>query len=107
MRMKSPEALQSAIENLDAAIVEDPDYALAYSALAQAYDLTRRFGGMPRDRSLTLMEENVAIAMRLSPDDLEALIAAGAVASYNANRQKAIGLFQRALAASPQNSDAL
>jgi eukaryotic-like serine/threonine-protein kinase len=64
----TPGDLQSAVGYLDEAVAKDPDFALAYAALAEAYSWGAGLGLMPPQQALEKSERAAAKALALDPD---------------------------------------
>jgi serine/threonine-protein kinase len=99
---RSPDALESAIEYFQQAIHQDPNYALAYVGLADAYAVLALFG--ERDPRLVMPKAKAAALKALEMDDGlgEAHVSLGWVSySYDWDWPTAGKHFERALALKP------
>jgi tetratricopeptide (TPR) repeat protein len=70
-------AFDSAIDCYNRAILLDPDYARAYSALAETYVLLPEYGGPPIPEVLPLAKAATESSLALDPDLAEAHTASG------------------------------
>ena len=101
--IESVESLNAAIPNFQAAIELDPDFALAYVGLADAY-LTlgaNFFGGLPIDESNALAEPPLTKALHLDPDLGEAHASLGLLRQQQGNWQAAEQAYQTAISLRP------
>jgi TolB-like protein/Flp pilus assembly protein TadD len=74
-------ALEEAIESFQAAITEDPSFALAHAGLAETYALLPEMGGPPYSEVLPLAREAAEIALSLDPNSAEAHNASGYISA--------------------------
>jgi tetratricopeptide (TPR) repeat protein len=65
---RTPISLNRAVNELDAAIAESPDYAQPYAGLADTYDLLREYTGMPATQAFSLAQAAARKALSLDPD---------------------------------------
>jgi hypothetical protein len=64
---RTPNALQQALENFNAAIAKDPNYAPAYAGLANTYNLLREYSGMPQPEAYGKAKAAAERAIKLDP----------------------------------------
>jgi eukaryotic-like serine/threonine-protein kinase len=64
----TPSDLQGAVAYLDEAVAKDPDFALAYAALAESYSWGAGLGLMPPQPALEKAERAASKALALDPD---------------------------------------
>jgi len=96
------EALEEAIELFQAAISEDPDFALAHAGLAETYAILPEMGGPPYSEILPLAREEARQALSLEPDLAEAYNASGYVnAVFEWNWEAAEEDYRRAIELNP------
>ncbi len=101
--IESIESLNAAIPNFQAAVELDPDFALAYVGLADAYlTLGANFlGGLPIDESNALAEPPLTKALHLDPDLGEAYATLGLLRQQQGNLQAAEQAYQTAISLQP------
>ena len=94
-------SLHKAIEEFEAAIAIDPDFARAYAGLALAWAVIEGYEDISSE--LTHQQTQVAAkrALELDPDNVEALAALGVIARYDSRYEDALRLFHRAIALNP------
>lgn len=96
------EGLQRATEQFERAIALDPDYALAYAGLADAYNLIGAWGGVPPSLVLPRAKALAQKAIKIDETLAEAHTALGGVkAMYDWDWAGAEREFRRALELSP------
>jgi eukaryotic-like serine/threonine-protein kinase len=64
----TPADLQSALRSFEESVAKDPDFALAYAALAETYSWGAGLGFMPPQQALEKSEQAALKALRLDPD---------------------------------------
>lgn len=99
-------ANEQAIELFKKALEVDPNYALAFSGLADAYaQISARYGGDPKwlDEGLVMAEK----ALKLDPDLAEAHKAAGTVHAVRGAYRKSLEANLQAVALNPNLTTAL
>ena len=72
MDQRTEEGLRKAVEFLEKALVEDPNYALAHSGLANAYGLLAHYGVLSPSEVWTKTASNAAAAVMLDDKSAEA-----------------------------------
>jgi len=94
-------SLHKAIEEFEAAIAIDPDFAKAHAGLAMAWAVIQAYEDISPD--LTHQQTQVAAkrALALDPDNAEALAALGIIARYESRYDDALQLYHRAIALNP------
>jgi tetratricopeptide (TPR) repeat protein len=76
-------ALEKAIRHYEAALAKDPDYALAYSGLADAYNVPGLWGMLPASEVLSKALAAATRAVELAPDLAESRTSLGFVQLLN------------------------
>ena len=100
--------LRKAIDYFNAAIAKDPDYALAYAALAQAWVLLPAHNAAAPKDCVAPAEAAISKALALDETSSEAHAARGLLrASFQFNFLGAASEFERALQLNPNDSTAL
>lgn len=102
---------EAAIELLEKAVKEDPDFAPAYAELARAYNVKAFFLAPAADRATLEEDAEVAIekALALDPNLAEAHLARGLILWTPAKRfphEQAVLAFRRALELNPRLDEA-
>jgi len=102
----SPEWVNKAIEYYNQAIAKDPDFALPYTALAEAYVMfSTGFDLLPSRDAMPKAREAANKALELDPELAEAHVSLGLVATcYDWDRTSAKKHFQRALDLNPNST---
>ncbi len=104
------DAIRLAVDELDEAIEQDPNYAPAYAqrAIATAMMSTAQYGEMDAEESTRVSQRFVDESLRLDPNLGEALAAQGLLYTRDFSRvDEAIDILDRALEQNPNNIDAL
>lgn len=100
-----PEPLAAAEVGFKKVIQLDPNFAPAYSGLADTYMLSDDYAGMDNQEALRLAEINVKRALALAPNSAEALTSAALLeTSKQSDYDKALDYAARAIAANPNYS---
>lgn len=101
--IESVESMHAAIEHFEAAAELDPDFALAYVGLADAYlGLGAYFvGGLPIDESIALAEPPLMRALELDTDLVEAQASLGLLRALQGDIEAAERAFDKAIAMRP------
>lgn len=100
------ESLLAARQAFESALALDPAYAPAHAALADLYaHKTGESLGLPRAETFALAERHLAEARRIAPETPELLVTAAYLA-FNRDRDRdgALALLDRAVAAQPRNA---
>lgn len=101
--IESVESLNAAVQNFQAAIELDPEFALAYVGLADAYlTLGANFlGGLPIEESNALAEPPLSKALQLDPDLGQAHATLGLLRQQQGNLQAAEQAYETAISIQP------
>ena len=101
--VESIESLHSAIESFNAAIELDPDFALAYVGLSDAYLWlgSNFYGGLPLEEGNALAEPPVMRALELDPGLGEAHATLGLLRQLQGDLPSAEQAFERAISLQP------
>ena len=104
----SPEWINRAIESFSEAIATDPEFALAYAGLAEAYVfLSTPFGALESTVAMPKAKAAAEKALELSPNLSEAYVVLGAIATfYDWDRKKAHKFLQQSITLNPNNVNA-
>jgi len=106
MNQRKPETLRAAEAGFKQVITLDPEFAPAYSGLADTYMLMISYTDMREEESLKLARPNVERALQLAPNSAESLTTASMLANQNNEFEKAVAFADRAIAANPNHADA-
>ncbi len=105
-RLILPEAVKG-IGYYEQAIALDPNYALAYAGIAQAYAAFSLSGDIPANEAMTKGKAAALKALELDPNLPEAQVAVGFIAFwYDWNWAEAEKKYQRAIELDPHNERA-
>ena len=101
--VESIESLHAAIASFKGAIHLDPNFTLAYVALADAYlRLSANFlGGLPGDESAALAEPPLVRALALDESSPEAYATLGLLRQVQGNEEAAQQAFEKSIALNP------
>lgn len=100
-----PDALRKAQDSFEASLHEDPNFALAYTGLADSYVYSAFAGAMPRDQAYQSAKAALAKAVQLDDSIGEAHDTLGLLASdFDWNWEAADREFNRAIALAPSYS---
>jgi serine/threonine-protein kinase len=104
----SHDLLYKAIEHYKEAISIDPDFALAYAGLAEAYVfLENPFGLLTGKVAMPKAKQAAEKALELDENLTEAYVSLGAIATYyNWDKEKAHNCFERAISLNPNHVNA-
>jgi len=104
----SPELIYKSITCFEESIKEDPDYALPYTALAEAYSLlSTGFDILPSKDTMPKAREAALKALELDPTLAEAYVSLGLVSTfYDWDRKAAERNFRKALELNPNSAAA-
>ncbi len=101
---RSREGLEKAIQFFEKAILKDPQYALAYSELSEAYLSLPNYGPYPRDLAYEKVKWAATKALELDPGSAEVHVAYGNYLSeVERDRKGEIDHFRRAIALKPSH----
>ena len=99
---RTREGMRKAIEYCQQAIQEDPNYALAYTGLAEAFDLQGSLEFVPPHQAFPRAKEAAQKALALDKESAEAYTILGSIAEvYEWNFPEAERFYQRALELNP------
>ena len=101
MISRTSTSLEQASDHFQKAIEIDPDFALAYVALAEAYMLRGDYAGLSLDEMLSSAEPAISTALNLDDQLAQAYVARGAVRSKAGDISGAVDAFQRAVDLDP------
>jgi len=93
--------IRAAAEHFHNSIELDPDYAMAYVGLADAYFLLRYYGDMSVAETNPLLESAVTSALELDPDLGEAHTAYAAMLENKGWSHEAVAAYQKAIELAP------
>lgn len=102
---RSPATLRAAIKSFEDAIQLDPQYALAYSGLADSYGILQFYGWMPPEEGRKPARDAMLQAVRLAPELWEVQFSRGFYSIYFERAWHDSGPhFEQALAINPRSS---
>jgi len=101
MISRTSTSLEQASRYLQKTIAIDPDFALAYVALAETYMLRGDYAGLSLDEMLSKAEPAISKALSLDDRLAQAYAARGAVRSKAGDISAAVDAFQRAIELDP------
>lgn len=93
--------IREAVNHYRNSIQLDPNYAMAYVGLADAYHMLTGYGDTSLAEALPLMEAAVNSALELDPDLGEAQTAHASVLQYKGRSDEAIAAFEKAIELAP------
>jgi serine/threonine-protein kinase len=100
-------APRKAIEEFEAAIAADPDYAAAYTGLADSYGIFGFYGGIETREAFRRSRAAAVRAQELQPDSAETLVALGIFEHYFGwDFEKEVRLLERAIELAPRSAAA-
>jgi eukaryotic-like serine/threonine-protein kinase len=98
---------RKAIEEFEAAIAADPDYAAAYTGLADSYGIFGFYGGIDTRDAYRRSRAAALRAKELQPDSAETLVALGILEHYFGwNFDEEVRLLERAIELAPRSAAA-
>lgn len=106
MNQRTPESLQQAVTDFRRAIELDPQYAAAFSGLADSYILQSNYADLDRREALRLAEPMMQRAIDLDPGLAEAQATQGFVLTEKGDDESAVAAFKRAIELNPSYSPA-
>ncbi len=102
---RSPATLRAAIKSFEQAIVLDPEYALAYSGLADSYGILQFYGWMPPEEGRKPARDAMMQAVKLAPELWEVHFSRGFYSVYFERTWQDAGRhFEKALEINPRSS---
>lgn len=102
--LRSPESLVRAIDLFEQSIAADPDFALAYSGLADAYSLVFQYGDYDPRVAIPKAEKNARKAVELAPELAEAHASLGLILAVQNLLVEARQEYRRAIELNPDYS---
>ena len=106
LQTRSTESLQNAQAYFEEALRHDDKFAPAHAGLAQLYVVSRVYLQLSFDRSQFLATSAGDTALALDPNNVDALVAAEAVAANRGDLEISAQNFQQALSLQPSNAQA-
>jgi len=104
---RSDEGLRKSISLFQQAIAADPNYALAYAGLADAYNVASNYRvGITTSQGITLADEASKKAVELGPNLSEAHCARGSGLGVEWNWNEAEAEYRKAIDLNPNNANA-
>jgi len=104
---RTAEGIRKSKDLFEQAIAIDPRFALAYSGLADTYNIGAEYRFLPRQEGRKHAEEAVRMALRLDPELAEAHASLGAIESNRCHWDAAEREYKRALQINPNYASAL
>src|SRR5256885_1763070 len=98
--------LRKSIEYLKQAIAKDPNYALAYAALADSYGILRFYGGASPDESIVPAAAAAKKALELDDSLAEAHASLGLIATEELELHRGVSELERAVQLNPNYATA-
>jgi len=104
---RAPEGLKKSIDLFQEAIAADPNYALAYTGLADTYNVIPSYGvGITSRQAMSLGDEAARKALQLSDSISEAHAALGTALAFEWKWNESEREFRRAIELNPNNASA-
>jgi len=103
---RSGDNIPRAINSYEQAIASDPDYALAYAGLANAYVLLPYYTGAPRLDAFAKAKEAALKSLKLDANVAEAHVALGKIGFFTIDLAGALVEYQRAIKLKPNYATA-
>jgi serine/threonine protein kinase/tetratricopeptide (TPR) repeat protein len=104
-RFDKPQNLDLAVDRLQKAIAQDPDFALAYAKLGEAYRL--KYKASHDSKWIQEALANCERALKLNPQLPSAYVTLGSLHTLTGNNELALTEFQKAVALDNRNPDAI
>ncbi|HEX7421816.1 MAG TPA: protein kinase [Thermoanaerobaculia bacterium] len=104
---RTPDSIKKSIDLFEQAIAIDPQFALAYTGLADAYNINGEFRIVPPQEARDRADEAVRTALRLDPQLAEAHASLGLMESNRFHWSAAEKEFRKALELNPNYASAL
>lgn len=98
---RTQESIERSIGYFEQALVRDPDYALAYSGLADAWSLSIEYGDRPAPDAKIRANEYARKALALNPNLAEAHASLGMVLNQSGDLEGALAEYQAAVELQP------
>jgi adenylate cyclase len=99
-------SVERAIEYLQKALLMDPNFALAYSDMADAYVVLGEIGNLPSDDACQRVQEYASKALAIDPGLSQPYAALAVVHGRSFNWREAESGFERAIELNPNNATA-
>lgn len=106
MNQRTGASLEQAIADFRNAVTIDPDYAAAYSGLADSYLLSASYGDLGTTEAIRMAEPMVERALRLDPQLAEAHASRGLLLRDQGDTLQSIDALRRAVELNPSYSPA-
>ncbi len=106
LNKRTPEEMKKAVGYFEQAITEDPDFALGYSGLADAYDILGDYSYLPPNEALPKAKSAALKALEIDDTLAEAHTALAHVRMYDLDWLDAESHFKRAIQLNPNYSPA-
>ena len=106
MNNRKSDTLAAAVQGYQQVLALDPEFAPAYSGLAETYLLMSQYTNMLENESIRRAKPNVERALQLAPNTAESLTTAAFFAAFEKRYDQALVLANRAIAANPNYADA-
>jgi serine/threonine-protein kinase len=104
-RFDKPQSLDVAVDLLQKSIAQDPDFALAYAKLGEAFRLKYKAGKDPKWVQEALA--NCERALKLNPQLPSAYVTLASLHTLSGNNELALTEFQKAVTLDSRNPDAI
>jgi len=104
LHTRSTESLQSAKSYLQEAVRISDTFAPAHASLAQLYIVSRAYLRLDAEDARSLSEASFKRALALDPNNVEALVAAAALAADQGDFETSVVTFQRAISLQPSHA---
>ena len=104
-RFDKPKNLDLAVDQLKKAIAQDPEFALAYAKLGEAYRL--KYKNDKDTKWVKLALDNCDRALELNPQLSSAYVTLGSIHAITGKNELALTEFQKAVALDSRNPDAV
>lgn len=101
---RTAESLRTAVRYFQQAIQQDPEYALAWSGLADSYSLLVQYANVPLETVIDDARRAIHEAKTLNPDLAEAHASEGLLALFAEDYAAASNALERAIALNPNYS---
>lgn len=101
---RTPEDLEKALELFEAAVASDPEYALAYTGIADSYLFLDLYSDLPREESIRQAKAAVAKALELDDRLAEAYASLGLLRMHSSELTAAELALRKAIELQPNSS---
>ena len=103
-QQRNPESLKSAKTEFEAALVIEPNYALAHTGLADTYSFSALYADLDVSEAISLAQQHVDRAIELDADIAEAHASQGIVFDLSHEPKRAALAYERAITLKPSFS---